>query len=227
MTACALAVRLPVPNRWRRPMSQDVVLYTNPMSRGRIVRWMLEEVGCPYEAKVADFGPAMRTPAFLALNPMGKVPVLRHGDRVVTECAAICAYLADAFPQAGLAPAPAERGAYYQALFFAAGPLEQATTNHTMGFEPEGDRNQGLAGYGSYARTLDALEKLLPAEGYLCGEQFTAADLYLGAQIGWGLQFGSIEQRPGFAEYYARVGDRPAHRRATELDDADMPAEAG
>lgn len=208
-------------------MSQDVVLYTNPMSRGRIARWMLEEVRCPYEAKMVDFGPAMRTPEFLALNPMGKVPVLRHGDRVVTECAAICAYLAEAFPQAGLAPPPDRRDAYYQALFFAAGPLEQATTNHAMGFEPEGERNQSLAGYGSYARTLDALEKLVPAEGYLCGERFTAADLYLGSHIGWGLQFGSIERRPGFAEYYARVGDRPAHRRATELDDAAMPAEAG
>lgn len=208
-------------------MSHDLILYTNPMSRGRIVRWMLEEVGCPYEAKVVDFGPAMRAPDFLALNPMGKVPAIRHGDTVVTECAAICAYLADAFPQAGLAPAPSERGAYYRALFFAAGPLEQAATNHALGFEPEGERNQGLAGYGSYARTLDALEQLVPAEGYICGKQFTAADVYLCSHIGWGLEFGSIEKRPGFAEYYARVGDRPAHRRATELDDALMPANAG
>ncbi|GAB4374924.1 MAG: glutathione S-transferase family protein [Kiloniellaceae bacterium] len=208
-------------------MSQDVILYTNPMSRGRIVRWMLEEVGCPYEAKVVDYGPAMRTAEFLALNPMGKVPVLRHGDAVVTECAAICAYLADAFPAAGLAPAPAARAAYYRTLFFAAGPLEQAATNHALGFEPEGERNQGLAGYGSYARTLDALEKLVPADGFVCGKQFTAADIYLGSHIGWGLEFGSIEQRPGFAEYYARVGDRPAHRRATELDDALVPADAG
>ncbi len=205
-------------------MTHDPVLYTNPMSRGRIVRWMLEEIGCPYEAEIVDYGPAMRSPDYLALNPMGKVPTLRHGDTIVTECAAICAYLADAFPEAGLAPPPAERGAYYRMLFFAAGPIEMATTNHSLGFEPEGERNQGMAGYGSYARMLDALEKLVPAEGYVTGARFSAADVYLGSHVGWGLQFGSLEPRPGFAEYWARISDRPACRRAKEIDDALMPA---
>jgi glutathione S-transferase len=207
-------------------MSDDVVFYTNPMSRGRMVRWMLEEVGCPYRTEVLDYGPAMRTPEYLAVNPMGKVPAIRHGGQVVTECAAICAYLADAFPEAGLAPPPAERGSYYRWLFFAAGPLEAAVTNRMAGFQLEGERQEGMAGYGSFARTMEALEKSIPAEGYIAGPRFSAADLYLGAHIGWGLQFGSIGARPGFAEYWARVSDRPACRRANELDEALMPKEA-
>jgi glutathione S-transferase len=207
-------------------MSQDVIFYTNPMSRGRIVRWMLEEIGCPYKAEIVGYGPAMRRPEYLAVNPLGKVPAIRHGDQMVSECAAICAYLADAFPNAGLAPPPDRRGSYYRALFFAAGPLEQATTTHAMGFDPKGDRQESMAGYGTFARMMDALEKLVPAKGYVTGEDFSAADVYLGAHIGWGLQFGSIETRAGFAEYYARVSDRPACRRAKEIDDALMPAES-
>jgi len=206
-------------------MSEDVIFYTNPMSRGRIVRWMLEEVGCPYEAKIVDYGPEMQSPEYLAINPMGKVPAIRHGGQTVTECAAICAYLADAFPEAGLAPAPAERANYYRFLFFAAGPLEQAATNHHMGFEPEGPRNQAMAGYGSYQRTMDTLEKLVPAKGYITGDKFSAADVYFGAHVGWGLQFGTLEERPGLADYFARVSDREAYHRAKAADDALMPAE--
>jgi glutathione S-transferase len=209
-----------------QPGNHDVIFYTNPMSRGRIIRWMLEETGCPYRAEILPHGAAMKTPDYLAINPMGKVPAIRHGSQVVTECAAICAYLADAFPDAGLAPPPAERGSYYRWLFFAAGPLEAAATNHAMGFEPEGERQQGMAGYGSYARVMDALEKLVPAEGYIAGPRFSAADVYVGSHFGWGLQFGSIEKRPGFAEYWARVSDRDACRRATALDDAAMPKQA-
>ena len=207
-------------------MSQDLIFYTNPMSRGRIVRWMLEEVGCPYTTEIVDYGPAMRTPEFLTVSPLGKVPAIRHGDQLVTECGAICAYLADAFPDAGLAPPPAARGAYYRALFFTAGPLEQATTNHAMGFEPEGNQQQGMAGYGTYVRMVDALEKIVPAEGYVTGKEFSAADVYLGAHVGWGLQMSSIEERPGFAAYAARCKDRPAARRAKEIDDALVPAES-
>jgi len=208
-----------------QPGNHDVIFYTNPMSRGRIIRWMLEETGCPYRAEILDFA-AMKNADYLAINPMGKVPAIRHGSQVVTECAAICAYLADAFPEAGLAPPPAERGSYYRWLFFAAGPLEAAATNHALGFEPEGERQQRMAGYGSYARVMDTLEKLVPAEGYIAGPRFSAADVYVGSHFGWGLQFGSIEQRPGFAEYWARVSDRDACRRATALDDAAMPKEA-
>lgn len=207
-----------------QPGNHDVVFYTNPMSRGRMVRWMLEETGCPYRAEILDFA-AMKNANYLAINPMGKVPAIRHAGQVVTECAAICAYLADAFPEAGLAPPPAERGNYYRWLFFAAGPVEAAATNHALGFKIEGERQQAMAGYGSFARVMDTLEKSIPAEGYIAGPRFTAADVYLGSHIGWGLQFGAIEARPGFAEYWARVSDREAYRRATALDDADMPKE--
>ncbi|MGF1630608.1 MAG: glutathione S-transferase family protein [Kiloniellaceae bacterium] len=204
-------------------MSEDLIFYTNPRSRGRIARWMLEEVGCPYRAEVLDFGPAMRTAEYRAVNPMGKVPAIRHGAAVVTECAAICAYLAEAFPQAGLAPPPAARADYYRWLFFAAGPLEAAATNHALGFEPADDK-QGMVGYGDFARVMDTLEQAIPAKGYIAGAHFSAADVYLGSHIGWGLQFGSIEARPGFADYFARVSDRPAYHRANALDDATLPA---
>src|SRR5271156_6201945 len=122
-------------------MPAELILYTHPMSRGRIARWMLEEVGQPYRAEIVEFGPAMKGLDYRAINPMGKVPALRHGDTIVTEGAAICAYLADAFPEAGLAPPPGHRlrGPYYRWLFFAAGPAEGAATNKAMGFVgPEG-----------------------------------------------------------------------------------------
>ena len=117
-------------------MNDSLILYTNPMSRGRIARWMLEEIGAPYRTEIVEFGPTMKAPEYLAINPMGKVPAIRHGETVVTECAAICAYLADAFPDADLAPPLAERGAYYRWLFFAAGPLEAAITDRDLGMEP-------------------------------------------------------------------------------------------
>ncbi len=165
----------------------ELVFYTNPMSRGRTVRWMLEEVGRPYRTEVLDHGPPMKSPAFLSVNPMGKVPALRHGSAVVTETAAICAYLADTFPEAGLAPPPGDRlrGPYYRWLFFAAGPLEAAATNKAFGFAvPEG--REGMAGYGSFAAVMDALEAAVSRGDYLVGDGFTAADLYLGSHIGWG-----------------------------------------
>src|SRR4051812_49446412 len=132
-------------------MADEIVFYTNPMSRGRIVRWMLEELGEPYRTEILDYGPAMKSPSYRAINPMGKVPAIRHGDTVVTEAAAICAYLADAFPQAGLAPAPSSRarGPYYRWMFFAAGPLEAAVTNKSLDVAvPEG--RKPMVGYGSF-----------------------------------------------------------------------------
>lgn len=208
-------------------MSDELVLYTHPMSRGRIARWMLEEVGKPYRAEILEFGTSMKAPEYRALNPMGKVPALVHGATVVTEAAAICAYLADAFPEAGLAPEPGsrERGAYYRWLFFAAGPLEAAVTNRALGFEVPADR-QRMAGYGSSADVMDTLEGAVSREPYLLGEQFTAADVYVGSQIMWGLQFGSIEKRPAFEAYAERIRHRPANARADEIDDA-LAAAAG
>ena len=204
-------------------MSDEIVFYTNPMSRGRVVRWMLEEVGRPYRTELLDYG-SMKAPAFLAINPMGKVPALRHGEAVVTETAAICAYLADAFPEAGLAPAPGDRlrGAYYRWIFFAAGPVEAAVTNKAFGFTvPEG--REAMAGYGSFAAVMDALEGALSHGGFVVGDRFTAADVYLGSQVGFGLTFGTIEKRPAFERYMERIGTRPAAIRARGIDDALMP----
>ncbi len=205
-------------------MSNELVFYTNPMSRGRIVRWMLEEVGQPYRTELLDFGTTMKAPAYLAINPMGKVPAIRHGDTVVTEAAAICTYLADAFPQAGLAPAPGsrERGPYYRWLFFGAGPVESSVTNKAMGFQIPPER-AGASGYGSLDAVLNTLEGAVSRGDYLVGDRFTAADLYVGAQLGWGMQFGTIEKRSAFERYVGRIMNRPAAIRAREIDDALLP----
>jgi glutathione S-transferase len=202
-------------------MADELVFYTNPMSRGRVVRWMLEEVGQPYRTEVLDYGTTMKAPAYLAINPMGKVPALRHGEVVVTEGAAICAYLADAFPEAGLAPGHRgrQRGPYYRWLFFAAGPLEAAATAKAFGFEVPAKR-RGTVGYGSLDDVLATLESALADRTYLVGERFSAADLYVGSHIGWGMQFGTIDKRPAFERYVAHIGARPAAVRAREIDDA-------
>jgi glutathione S-transferase len=206
-------------------MSEELTFYTHPMSRGRIVRWMLEEVGEPYQTQLLDFGTATKTADYLAINPMGKVPAIVHRGVVVTEVAAICAYLADAFPAAALAPPPAMRGAYYRWMFFAAGPAEAAITNRFMGFNVPPER-EVTVGYGSYARVLDALESAVAGGGHVAGEAFSAADVYFGSQIGWGLQFGTIEKRPAFERYWALIGERPAAVRARAIDDALLAAQA-
>ena len=200
-------------------MTSDLVFYTNPMSRGRIVRWMLEETGASYRTEVLEYGTTMKSAEYLAINPMGKVPAIRHGDTVVTEAAAICAWLADAFPEAGLAPPAGDRGAWYRWLFFAAGPLEAATTNRFLGFEPPADK-EGMVGYGNYGAVMNTLEHALAGGGYVAGERFSAADVYVGSHVGWGLQLGSIEKRPAFADYWSRLEGRDARRRAEEIDDA-------
>jgi len=202
-------------------MSDELVFYTHPLSRGRTVRWMLEEVGQPYRTELREFGTTMKAPEYLAINPMGKVPALRHGTVVVTETAAICAYLADAFPESGLAPSPGDsrRGPYYRWLFFGAGPLEAAWTNQALGFATPPDRAR-MAGYGSLDAVLQTLEGALSQSEYLAGGSFTAADLCIGAQLGFGLQFGLIEKRPNFVAYAERLASRPAAVRARETDDA-------
>jgi len=205
-------------------MADQLVLYTNPQSRGRIARWMLEEVGQPYETEVLDFATGMKSPAYLAINPMGKVPALRHGDAVVTEAAAICAYLADAFPQAKLAPSPGDRlrAPYYRWLFFAAGPIEAAVNNKAIGVQVPRER-EGMMGYGTVERAMAVLEQAVSQGEYLVGNTFTAADVYVGSHIGFGLMFGTIEKRPAFLKYWQRVSARPAALRAKEKDDALMP----
>ncbi len=203
-------------------MADDLTLYTHPMSRGRVARWMLEEIGAPYQVEILEFGTTMKAPAYLAINPMGKVPAIRHNGKVVTENAAICAYLADTFPAAGLGPKPDERADYYRWLFFAAGPLEYAVTNHAFGLTPPVD-GAAAVGYGSYKQALDALEYAVTRMPFLTGERFTAADLYVGSHIGFGMEFGTIEKRPAFEAYHAKMKDRPAALRAAQLDDAAMP----
>jgi glutathione S-transferase len=201
--------------------ADEIVFYTNPMSRGRIARWMLEEIGQPYRTVVLDYGTTMKAADYLAVNPMGKVPAVTHRGVAITECAAVCAYLADAFPEAGLAPAfddPA-RGTYLRWLFFGAGPLEAAVTAKSLGLLAPADK-AGMAGYGSFDQVVDALETAVAQGPWILGDRFSAADVYLGSQIGWGLQFKSLPEREVFTAYAARLFAREAAVRARELDDA-------
>ena len=205
-------------------MSEPLVFYTNPMSRGRIVRWMLEELAVPYETRLLEYGTTMKGAEYLAVNPMGKVPAIRHGRTVVTEGAAICAYLADAFPAAGLAPSMEARGDYFRWLFFAAGPLEHAVVNRTLGVEVPPDR-RGMVGYGSYEDVMNGLELAVKGKTFVAGDRFSAADVYVGSQIGWGLRFGTIEKRPAFEAYWKGLENREAAVRARAIDDALVPAQ--
>jgi glutathione S-transferase len=202
----------------RTAMSQDLIFYTNPQSRGRIVRWMLEEVGAPYRTEILGYADSMKAEAYLAINPMGKVPAIKHGDTVVTEGAAICAYLADAFSDAGLAPPLAERGDYYRWLFFAAGPLEQAWTYKSFGFEPQGDQRR-QAGFGTLEDVIHAFDLTLQDRDYLAGGKFTAADVFTAAGLGFGMQFGLLPKLPSFERYVGKHSARPAAVRAREIDD--------
>lgn len=188
-----------------------LTLYTNPQSRGRIAHWMLEEIGQPYDTVWLDYGTTMKAQPYLSVNPMGKVPALTHGDRVVTENGAIITYLADAFPQAGLMPE--DRSALYRWMFFGAGPVEAAVTNMALGVTVPPER-RGMVGYGSLEQVTDVLEQALTAAPYLCGERFSAADVFVGSQIGWGMQFKTIEARPAFTDYWARISARPALARS-------------
>lgn len=202
-----------------------LTLYTNPMSRGRIARWMLEEVGAPYETVVLGYADTMKAADYLAINPMGKVPAIVHDETVVTEGAAICAYLADAFPEAGLAPPPSERGAYFRWMFFAAGPIEQAVTNRSMGVVPDEQKSRML-GYGTYDKVIEVMDQALTGRAWIAGDTFTAADVVFGAQIVWGTQFGTIPKLDAFVAYVDRLTARDAYKRAAALDDAAMPPPA-
>ena len=195
--------------------------YTNPMSRGQIARWALHEVAGDYEQVLVDW--AAKPAAFVAANAMAKVPTLVHhsqtGDRVITECAAICAYLAQAHPQAGLLPNDTEAADYYRWMFFAAGPIEQAIVARSMGWQvPEG--REAMVGFGSYERVLDTLEGHFNANMYVCGARFTMADVYVGSQVDWGLTFGSIPPRPAFVAYADRLQARDAYKGAKAIDAA-------
>ena len=195
----------------------DLIFYTNPQSRGQTVRWMLEEVGEPYDTEILDYGSTMKQEPYLSINPMGKVPAIKHKGKVVTEVAAIVCYLADAFPQAGLAPDPADRADYYRWIFFASGPIEAAFSNHAAGWEPDSDK-QRMFGYGNYDLAVGTLEKALTGKQYIAGDRFTAADLFVGAMVNFMLTFKLLEPRPVFTDYAQRMTDRDAYRRAKDID---------
>ena len=201
-------------------MSDELVFYTHPMSRGRIARWMMEEAGQPYRTEILDYATTMKAPAYLAINPMGKVPALKHGDTVVTEAGAICAYMADAFPEAGLAPPLGDkrRGPYFRWMFFAAGPVEASMAARALGAEVKPEQKR-MTGWGDQHDLLNGLESAIAGRDYILGDTFSAADVYFGSHLGWGMQFNSIEKRPAFERYNERLQNRPAAIRAREIDD--------
>jgi glutathione S-transferase len=195
----------------------DLILYTNPQSRGRIIRWMLEEIGQPYETEIVTYD-EIKSERYLAVNPMGKIPAIKHRGHVVTECAAICAYLADVFPQAGLGPRDAEKADYYRWLFYAAGPVEAAASNKAMGWEPTPERER-MFGYGNFDKVVAVLDDLLSGRDYICGDRFTAADVYFGSQIMFPMQFGMLPEKDSFLRYRERLTARDAYKRAAGIDD--------
>jgi glutathione S-transferase len=195
----------------------DLTFYTHPMSRGQTVRWMLEEVGEPYETEVLEYGSTMKGEPYLAINPMGKVPAIVHKGKVVTEVAAICCYLADAFPEKNLAPPPADRADYYRWIFFTSGPIEAAFSNKAAGWEPAPEK-QRMFGYGNYDLAIGTLEKTITNKPYIAADHFTAADLFVGANINFMLAFNLLDPRPAFVDYARRMTDRPAYERAKEID---------
>jgi glutathione S-transferase len=194
-----------------------VTFYTNPMSRGQIVRWALHEVGAEYEQVLLEYDTTMKEEAYLDINPMGKVPAIVHNDQVVTECGAICAYLAEAFPASKLAPALEERADYFRWMFFTAGPLEAAVTNRSLGFEVRADQER-MAGFGNYERTVTVLDDMLQSRQYVCGDRFTMADVFLGAHVTWGMEFKSLPERDGLKAYSSRVTQRAAYGSARAVD---------
>lgn len=223
-----------------------MTFYTNPNSRGRIVRWMLEEVGCPYETVVLDYQPSSRTDKwggaalarpeaaslgderarfFSEINPIGKVPAIEHDGQTIAESAAICAYLAETFPAAGLAPMPGERANYYRWMFFAAGPVEQAVTNHRASFALASEQ-EFFFGYGSYERTVDQLEWAVRTHPFIAGDRFTAADVYVGSHIGWGLGLQTLPPSEAFLAYARQLATRDAYKRAVARDE-ELLAETG
>ena len=204
----------------------DLKFFTNPQSRGQIVRWMLEEVGQPYDTEILTYDGTLKGDAYRAINPMQKIPAIVHNGKVVTEVAAICLYLADAFPAAGLAPPPAERADYYRWTMFAAGPIEAAFSNKVAGWEPTPERER-MFGYGNFDRAVDTMEQAVTGKRFIAGDKFSAADVVVGSQIGFMLMFKLLEPRPAFTAYIASVTDRDAWRRGKQLDEeaaAALPA---
>ncbi len=203
----------------------ELIFYTNPASRGQIVRWMLEEVGVEYRQVLLHYDQSMKDQAYLAINPMGKVPAISHRGKVVTECAAICAYLADSFSEKGLAPKLNERADYYRWLFFASGPLEAAIIDKARNISIS-DEHKRMVGYSGYQQTVDVLAKAVTANSFIAGDNFSAADVYVGSHVIWGIEFGTLPKRPEFEDYADKLKTRSAYLAAKEID-AKLMAEQG
>ena len=178
---------------------------------------MLEEVGAPYDTEVLDYTSTMKAEPYLSINPMGKVPAISHKGKVVTEVAAICCYLADAFPEANLAPPTGQRADYYRWIFFTSGPVEAAFSNKAAGWEPTPEK-QRMFGYGNYDLAINNLEKALTGRELIAADHFTAADLFVGANVNFMLAFNLLEPREAFVDYARRMTDRDAYRRAQAID---------
>ncbi|GJM13697.1 MAG: glutathione S-transferase [Pseudohongiella sp.] len=201
----------------------DITFYTNPQSRGQIVHWLLEELGVPYDTQWLDYGDQMKSPEYLKVNPMGKVPAIEHRGAVVTEAAAICSYLAVCYPDKGLVPTVGDPklADFFRWMHFAAGPLEMAMTTMSNGWNVAEEQRRSV-GFGSYEESLSAIELAIADGPFICGEQFTAVDVYLGSVLNWGMLFGTVEKRPSFEEYAARLQQRPAAQRAVQLNNDQM-----
>lgn len=197
----------------------DLIFYTNPMSRGQTVRWMLEEVGHSYEQRLLDYGTTMKAAEYLSVNPMGKVPAIVHKGQVVTEVAAICCYLAEAFPDAGLLPDLSARGDYFRWIFFCAGPVEAAFSNRSAGWEPNVEQ-QRMFGYGSYDMAISTIGKAVSGKQFIAGDRFSAADLFVGSMLNFMMQFNLLPADPIFENYVAPLRERPAFKRAKKIDEA-------
>ena len=198
-------------------MKDEIVFYHSPMSRGRMVHWMLEEAGAPYRIELINLEKGeQKTPGYLAINPMGKLPAIYHRGTVVTETGAICAYLADAFPAAGLAPAIGDpmRGSYLRWMFFGAGCVDYALVDRMLA-RPAPERT-GALGYGRFEDVLNVLEQAVTPGPYLLRDRFSAADVYVGSQVGWGMSMKTLEPRPAFQAYMGRLAQRPAFKRINE-----------
>jgi glutathione S-transferase len=199
----------------------DLTLYHASPSRSSIALWMLEEVGEPYDIKLLSLSKGEnRQPDYLAINPMGKVPAVKHHDTVISEVAAICTYLADTFPAAKLAIpiGTPRRGVYLKWLFFGPGCIEPAVIDRAAPRKEEARR--AMLGYGDFDTTMDTVAAAVAKGPWLMGDQFTAADVVIGANIRWGMMFKMIPERPEFAAYAARIAARPAAQRAEAKDKA-------
>ena len=197
----------------------EYTFFYNPMSRAQIARWALHEVDADYESVFVSWED--KPAALLEANPMGKLPTIIHhasnGDHVVSEAAAVCHYLAEA-SASGLLPHASEKASYYRWLFFAAGPLESAVTNKAMGWEPKDARQEMTVGFGSFDRVVDTIDQWIGEHEYICGPRFTMADVYVGSQIDWGLQFGTLPERASFKDYQATIQARDAYQAAKAID---------